>query len=326
MRQPSISETRPARQARVFFIMICALALSALACGNVPERPDSQATVQAFYATITQQAASGSPFPTRDVTQQATQAVNPTTAATNRPTLTPSVTPTPPNERSSDNGALTTIPRCPSNVNIQVNGAGDDWQNWPDGASPARIVIDTPTFGEDEWLDKGDLSGEAFLCWNSTALYVLINVTDDVLVQNQQGRTSWRGDEIEFFFDSELTEDYYEGSYNADDTHLGINPGNFSDNPANAIRYRPNEAVLSSNQLLFASSRSPQSGANYAVEMAVPWSLLRFVPQAETNYGMCIAISDNDHVDTAQQDSMVSHCRQLRTPVVTTFATIRLED
>lgn len=329
MRQPSSFEIRPARKAWMFITVICALALGALACGNVPERPDSQATVQAFYATITQQAASGSPFPTRAVSQTApviSGGDNGTSApnATARPTLTPSITPTPPSERPSGNGALATVPRCPSNVNIQVNGSGDDWQNWSDGASPARLAIDTVTFGSNERINAGDLSGEAFLCWNSTALYVLINITDDVHVQTQQGRTSWRGDEIEFFFDGELVEDYFESSYNSDDTHLGINPGNFSDNPANAIRYRPNEAVLSGDQLLFASSRSTQAGANYTVEMAVPWSLLRVVPQADKNYGMCIAVSDNDHVDTAQQDSMASHCKELETPNVTTFQTIRL--
>src|SRR5688500_1040972 len=177
MRQPSIFEIRPVRKARVFFVVICALALGALACGNVPERPDSQATVQSFYATITQQAASGSPFPTRAVTQSATiisGGGNATSApnATSRPTLTPSISPTPPNERPSSNGALATIPQCPSNVNIQVNGSGDDWQNWPDGASPARLTIDSVFFGQGEWLNAGDLSGEAFLCWNSTALYM----------------------------------------------------------------------------------------------------------------------------------------------------------
>src|SRR5205809_8107721 len=93
-------------------IGMLAMALGALACGNLPQKPDSAATVSAFYATITAQAASGSPFPTHAVTSEPNQQETPSAAATSFPTQTPSVTPTPPDTRPNT-GAFVTIPRCP---------------------------------------------------------------------------------------------------------------------------------------------------------------------------------------------------------------------
>src|SRR5687768_15856522 len=138
--------------------LLPAMVLATLACGNVPERPDSQATVQAFYATITVQAASGSPFPTRDVTQAP---AGPTNApATNRPTLPPRITPTPPDARTGL-GDFSTVRRCPTDVDIQIDGVPDEW----DRINAAEIVLDEPSFGENEWTGEADLSGNALVCW-----------------------------------------------------------------------------------------------------------------------------------------------------------------
>jgi hypothetical protein len=297
-------------------ITIPVLAVASLACGNVPERPDSQATVQAFYATITAQAA-GSPFPTGDVTQAPASTDRP---ATNRPTLTPSITPTPPDARTGL-GEFSTIRRCPINIDIQIDGSANEWEQ----INAAEIVLDEPSFGEDEWLGDTDLSGRAHVCWAETGLFILIRVTDDVLVQNEVGLTSWRGDEIEFFFDGDLRGDYYDVSYNGDDSQLGLSPGNFDTIAPNAVMYRPDQEKLDADRLLLAARRDVGSGANYVLEAAIPWSLLRTVPQTNTNYGMCIALNDNDHVGISQQDTMVGNCSELETPDPTTFATVRFE-
>jgi hypothetical protein len=49
-------------------------------------------------------------------------------------------------------------------------------------------------------------------------------------------------------------------------------------------------------------------------------------PRSGKNYGFCLALSDNDQPGTASQDSMVSHCTNLKVSDPTTWATLQLTD
>jgi hypothetical protein len=300
----------PNRSTRIAARWLVALTLAAasLACGNAPQAPDSQATVAAFYATITAQAESGVPFPT----VAAPTDLPATDAAT--PTFTPS--PTPPASREG-NGINLTIRRC--QVIIGVNGDDSDWKN----AGAASFQLGTATFGKSEWQGNNDLFGEAQMCWTDSALYLWVSVTDDIHVQTETGITSWKGDEIEFFFDGDLRGDFYDDSYDRDDSQLGLSPGNFDSIPPNTVEYRPTQGGNTTIEI--AARRAIGTGGNYVLEAGIPWALLRTVPEANTNYGLCVAISDNDHVNVARQDSMVSNCTNLLTPDPTTFATVTLQ-
>ena len=302
-----------ARRASIFLSLIGTLAISALACGNVPQKPDSQATVRAFYGTLTAQAQSGSPFPTSALTEQPTD-------ATNRPTLTPSITPTAPEARQG-NGVNLAISRCPSPV--KVDGDEAEWGSM--NPRPPTIVLDTPTFGESEWQGRDDLSGQAFICWTDAGLYLLVGETDDIHVQNEQGLTSWKGDEVEFFWDGDLQGDFYDTAYTDDDRQLGMSPGNFDNIGPNAVEYRPDLQVLTANQLPVAARRVIGTGGNFVLEAHIPWTVLNTAPEVNATYGMCIALSDNDHVGESRQDTMVSHCINLETPDPTTFASVTLK-
>ena len=112
-------------------------------------------------------------------------------------------------------------------------------------------------------------------------------------------------------------------SYDRDDSQLGLSPGNFDSIPPNTIEYRPTQG--GSTTIEIAARRAIGTGGNYVLEAGIPWTLLRTVPEANTNYGLCVAISDNDHVNVAQQDLMVSNCINLLTPDPTTFATVTLQ-
>jgi hypothetical protein len=67
-----------------------------------------------------------------------------------------------------------------------------------------------------------------------------------------------------------------------------------------------------------------QTEHGYVLEASIAWSALSVTAQAGGNYGFCLALSDNAHVGTAQQDSMVGHCTRLGVFDPTTWATLHL--
>ncbi len=296
------------RRASAMTAGLIMLVLAALAC-NVPDGSggDTEATVQVVYSTITAQAGM-SPVPTDTPTEAAT--ATPTT------TGTPTVTPTPPENRTG-NGDNLTIPRCTKTVT--VDGGDADWKQQA-GVTPFALTHNT--FGEAEWQGADDLSGRARMCWIDSMLYLFVEVTDDLHVQTQQGRTAWKGDEVELVFDADLRGDFYDEDWNDDDTQLGFSPGDFGDILAGVMEYHPADKALDDVEI--AARRAIGTGGDYVLEVAIPWSVLGVVPRADTNYGFCLAISDNDHVGEAQQDSMVSHCTDLSIPDPTTWVTLRL--
>ncbi len=300
--------------ARPILVLIAALALAALACNAAGQQPDSAATIQAVYATITAQAASaGVP-----VTATAPAASGTTGEATETPAVseTPDVTPTAPESRAG-NGVDLTLPRCSGP--ITVDGDSTDWDKL--NAIP-RFPLDSVTFGQGNWTGPADLSGFVRACWTDSALYLLAEVIDDVHVQTQTGGTAWKGDEVELQFDGDLRGDFYDTHWNSDDTQIGLSPGDFGDLPPAAGEYFPSVTGLDNVQV---DARRPIGvGGNYTLEASVPWTALRITPQAGTNYGMCVAFSDDDQPGQASQDSMVSHCTRLLVPDPTSWVSVGL--
>ena len=140
----------------------------------IPQEPDTQATVRAFYETITAQAASGSPFPTRVVATEPAGTTVPT------PSPSPSQSPTPPAEGRTGNGTTFNIPPCPNQIG--VNADESDWNAY----RGTVVSVNETTFGPEEWQGANDLSGQVRLCWTDAALYFVADVIDDIHVQNEQ--------------------------------------------------------------------------------------------------------------------------------------------
>jgi hypothetical protein len=286
------------------FVGAAALTVAALACGPRSQPADTRATVEAVFATVSAEALySPVPSDTPTLTEPP-------------PSATASLTPTPPEERTG-NGPNLSIARCTHAVS--VNGDLGEWAG-QDGVTP--ISLNTVTFGADEWLGADDLSGQARLCWTDSNLYLAVEVVDDVHVQNQRGATSWQGDEVELVVDADLRGDYYDEVWNDDDYQLGLSPGDFGDLGPAAVQYHPsvNEDV----GVQVAARQPLEAGGGYRLEAAIPWAVLGISPKGEAVYGLCVALSDNDHVGEAQQDSMVSHCPELQIADPTTWASARL--
>lgn len=274
-----------------------------LACGVGGTPDDAQATIQAVYATITVQAGSTT-VPT----------FLPPTAATLQSTLPPlappSVTPTPPASR----GLVTTIGWCTSPMSI--DGSDADWKAIP---GVTTLVLDQATFGASKWSGTPDLSGTANLCWTQSSLFMFVRVTDDVHAQTQRGADSWKGDEVELMFDSDLRGDFSNTVWNADDSQFSLNPGNFADLVPQPFRYRPTELQPRGVNMV---AKSTGKNGDYVVEAEFTWEELLTRPTAGTNYGLCVALNDNDNTAKAQEDSLISHCTGLSVPDPTTWQTV----
>ncbi len=301
------------------------LALAALAC-NVAgfNEPDTGATVVAVYATITAQAATagvpGTPLPGAAT---ATPPPGETDAQDGAPTPTgtaetPTASPTPPDSRTG-NGENVSVRRCRGS--IAVDGDRADWEPL---AGTARFGLGNVVYGAGSWAGPQDLSGEAWVCWTESTFYLFAQVTDDVHVQTQSGATAWQGDEIELVFDGDLQGDFYATRWSEDDVQLGLSPGDFAGLPPSAVRYHP--GVRSAPEISVAARQPADAAGGYSLEAAIPWSTLGVTPQAEASYGFCVAVSDNDQPGTANQESMVSNCPNLRITNPTTWATIQLAE
>lgn len=292
------------------------LVLASLAC-NAPgaAETNTEVTVAAVYATITAQAATAG-VPTTPPPEGRLTAAGPSPSATSEREKTPTPSPTPPESRA-ENGENLTVRRCARS--IVVDGDRADWEPL---AGVARFQLEAATYGAARWSGATDLSGEVWACWTDSVLNLFASVTDDAHVQTESGSTAWKGDEVEIVFDGDLRGDFYTEVWNDDDAQIGLSPGDFADLPPSAVQYRP--SARDAPEIDVAARRPIESGGNYALEAAIPWSVLGVAPEGGTSYGFCVALSDNDQVGAASQDSMVSNCPNLLVSDPTTWATITL--
>jgi hypothetical protein len=290
-------------------IAMGAVIAAVLACNAAgAERVDTRATIQAVYGTITAQAlAAGQPG------AEATAPPLTESVATSAAVTLSSTTPV---ERVG-NGSNLSIPRCPTGLVVDANEA-----DWSSLSSMPRIELEANTYGGARWEGAEDTSGYARICWTDAALFVLIFVTDDLHVQTESGATQFQGDEVELVFDGDLPGDFSAGVWDGDDRQLGLSPGDFNGLEPAAVIYHP--SMRSADEVTLFATKLPDSAGGYLLEASIPWSTLGITPQADTGYGLCLAISDNDQAGAASQDSMISHCTRLLIANPTTWVTVRL--
>ena len=88
------------------------------------------------------------------------------------------------------------------------------------------------------------------------------------------------------------------------------------------MQYEPVQRAVES--LSVGALRPIEVGGGYTLEARVPWVLLGVSPAVDAKYGFCLAVSDNDQVGEASQDSLVSHCSNLTVFNPTTWVTLTL--
>jgi len=244
--------------------------------------------------------ASPSPLPPpENTTPQATTAATIATAAAST--------------GSRPNGTLVTaefLTNPPS-----IDGSLDEWDTT---AYTANHVV----FGSSAWSGTNDLSATYYVGWDQTFLYVGVKVVDDKFVQVAQGRSLFKGDEVEIQLDTILDSDFSSTSLSADDYQLGLSPGDFGSHDPEAYRWYPSSKAGSVSNIN-VESRSTTSG--YDLEARIPWSALGVIPASGSHYGFALSVSDDDRSGEAAQESLLSSVstRKLLNP--TTWGTLGLE-
>jgi hypothetical protein len=292
-----------------------------LACRS-PE-PDINATVNAVSTAVemtlvalTQPVspAPGTPLvptPTQP-TPTATDFVPPEATTPAPPTQTHE--PPPPGVVARPNGPVLDATRreSPPSIDAQL----DDW------SVPLPYRSEHNVFRPENWTGPGDSSASFAVGWDTTYLYLALDVVDDVHVQADTGLTLYRGDSIELQFDADLPGDFNVASLNQDDFQIGFSPGADGNTPE-VFMWNPAERRGVPQGVQIAARLKPE-GAGYVLEAAIPWSLFNVTPQGGVTFGFALNVSDNDTPGTQVQESMVSsvNTRTLLDP--TTWGTLRL--
>ncbi len=136
-------------------------------------------------------------------------------------------------------------------------------------------------------INSGTVSGDSDLSatwqalWDSDYLYFLVDVTDDI-AQTDSGSAWWDDDCIELFIDVDNSKlSSYDG---VNDFQLG-----FRRNDATSYVGTYSAPVSG-----VVHSFTDTGGANYRLEVAVPWQSLGLIPAANAMLGLDVQVGDDD--------------------------------
>lgn len=297
-------------------------AVSLTACIPMGGGINTEATVNAVSTAVQQTAAAWTTtpgvLPPPGLTQwpaTATSAPPPTVApptvppiapTINIPTLAPPSTTAP--ARPATNGPVITAPRL--STPPTVDGDLRDW-------GTLNVLVNTITFRPENWQGALDLSGIAALSWDANALYLAVEVVDEVFAAPPAGAQMFLGDSAEVLFDANWAGDFASTQLSADDCQIGLAP-----NASSAYRWFPaNQAGLLS-EVSVASTRTP---SGYTLEVALPWGVLcGAAPQGGATFGLTLALSDNDDLTTPAQQTLAASAPTRRLTDPTTWGTLIL--
>ena len=159
-----------------------------------------------------------------------------------------------------------------------IDGAVDlIWGNYP--STPiSKLVIGTIT-------GAADLSASYKMMRDATKLYILVDVTDNILVQD--GTLPWEDDGIEVFIDMGNNKP---NTFGANDFQYAFDYGTVA---ATASEYYHSPASLTGVMV----SQSIKAGG-YFMEISIPWTTLGGVPSNGDMIGFDIGVNDDDNGGT----------------------------
>jgi hypothetical protein len=201
-----------------------------------------------------------------------------------------------------------------------IGSFGTQWVGLPVYSSPYVV------FTHREWDGSDDLEATWQIAWDDTYLYLLANVTDDLHVQTQTGRTAYLGDSMELQLDTARMSSL-RSTLDPNTYQISLSPGDFAAIPPSAWRFQGTADgqmldAPGADGILIAAQRS-QNG--YMLEAAIPWLDIDLRPSVGLVLGLAVNFNDNDRPGTAVQEMMKSNAPNRRFGDPATWGTLRLE-
>jgi fibronectin type 3 domain-containing protein len=132
-------------------------------------------------------------------------------------------------------------------------------------------------YGAGTVTSAADLSGSYQTMWDSTNLYLLVTVTDDVLMQYLTN--PWDGDSVEVYIDADNSKGT---TYDSNDFQY-----EFPWNSTNMVETKHNATT----GVVWAQTNIT---GGYRVELKIPWTTLTVTPAANNLVGIDVHINDAD--------------------------------
>jgi len=166
--------------------------------------------------------------------------------------------------------------------------------------------IAEPIFGAVEWEGPHDAAAVFNVAWDDEYLYLALDISDSAFVQLARGELMYRGDGLEVWLDTQLSADGSVRVLDDDDFQLGISPGDLTSpvGGPEAYLWQPLALKRAAPEVVVA----PRLGAgDYALEVAIPWSLVGITPFAGNTYGFALALNDDDTPGSPEQQTQVTN-------------------
>lgn len=197
-----------------------------------------------------------------------------------------------------------------------IDGNLADWPPLAQFATltEANAAVAGGSWQQDPAQDDPDLSAKYFVRWDAQNLYVAVAVTDDIRNTPNSPPYLTDNDAVEVFLDG----NHDRKAYSTDDWQLVLSED------GKTAAGQPTVVAFPSGAKAVAVEGA---GANYTVEFAVPWSVMKVTsPTASALIGFDLKIDDNDGGSTRARDLVLFETMAGTAPIdsPSTFGTVQL--
>ena len=181
----------------------------------------------------------------------------------------------------------------------KIDGDLSEWTFLP---YPAAEPIE----GQTNWDGPSDLAATWNTAWDAENLYLAVDVNDSTFTQVSRGAALDQGDSIEIWLDAQLAQDGGAHTLSQDDFRLGLSPGNLTSpvGGPEAYLWLPPELARSLPETKIGAKLS---SSGYTLEAAIPWSIFGVTPSAGQNYGLALALNDDDTPGSAGRQTRLTN-------------------
>lgn len=173
---------------------------------------------------------------------------------------------------------------APQASRVAVDGKLNEWVDVP------ALTLDRADYiviANTSWDGPEDLSGKIYVMWDEEYLYLACDITDDVVIQEQEGTTLFQGDTIEVYLRMNYQENAGLNYYTTTDYQFGFTPGTDAEAPDYFIW---NNATLLGD-IIVEPQKTP---TGYQLEIAIPIWEMGLILEEGLEIGLDIAIDDVD--------------------------------